>query len=86
MTCISRCWRAGTRAILLLSLRSTRKTGILLALAVQSLIAVKSAATWWIALFHNTPAQFHGRPELVQQLTEELQQLQGASNVNYPNL
>jgi len=26
-------------------------------------------------LFQNTPAQFHGRPELVQQLTEELRQL-----------
>jgi uncharacterized protein (TIGR02246 family) len=43
--------------------------------AVQSLIAVKSAATWRIALFHTTPAQFHGRPEVVQQLTEELGQL-----------
>jgi len=28
-----------------------------------------------IALFQNTPAQFHGRPELAQQLTEELRQL-----------
>ncbi len=26
-------------------------------------------------MFQNTPAQFHGRPELVQQLTEELRQL-----------
>ena len=43
--------------------------------AVQSLVAVKAAGTWRIALFQNTPAQFHGRPELVQQLTEELRQL-----------
>lgn len=27
------------------------------------------------ALFQNTPAQFHGRPELVEALTEELRQL-----------
>ena len=43
--------------------------------AVQSLVAVKAAGTWRIALFQNTPAQFHGRPELVQQLTEALRQL-----------
>ncbi len=43
--------------------------------AIQSLLAVRRAGTWQIALFHNTPAQFHGRPELSQQLTEELQLL-----------
>ena len=43
--------------------------------SIQSLVAVKYAGTWRIALFQNTPAQFHGRPELVQQLTEELRQL-----------
>lgn len=43
--------------------------------AIQSLVAVKREAKWRIALFQNTPAQFHGRPELVQQLTEELRQL-----------
>jgi uncharacterized protein (TIGR02246 family) len=43
--------------------------------AVQSLIAVKSAGRWRIALFQNTPAQFHGRPELAQNLTEELRRL-----------
>lgn len=42
---------------------------------IQSLIAIKQADQWYITLFHNTPAQFHGRPELVQQLTEELRQL-----------
>src|SRR5262245_17669211 len=31
--------------------------------AVQSLIAVKRGSAWRIALFHNTPAAFHGRPE-----------------------
>jgi uncharacterized protein (TIGR02246 family) len=43
--------------------------------AVQSLVAVKNAGEWRIALFQNTPAQFHGRPELVQELTEELRGL-----------
>jgi uncharacterized protein (TIGR02246 family) len=43
--------------------------------AIQSLVAAKHGSVWCIALFQNTPAQFHGRPELVQQLTEELRQL-----------
>ncbi|MGZ4033139.1 MAG: SgcJ/EcaC family oxidoreductase, partial [Tumebacillaceae bacterium] len=30
---------------------------------------------WQIALFQNTPAQFHGRPELVEQMTAELREL-----------
>ncbi len=43
--------------------------------AHQTLVAVKRNGIWRIALFQNTPAQFHGRPELVQQMTEELRQL-----------
>jgi uncharacterized protein (TIGR02246 family) len=43
--------------------------------AVQTMIAVKNEDKWRIALFQNTPAQFHGRPELVQKMTEELRQL-----------
>jgi uncharacterized protein (TIGR02246 family) len=43
--------------------------------AVQSLIAVRQAGAWRIALFQNTPAQFHGRPEDAAALTEELRQL-----------
>src|SRR5690348_5427984 len=31
--------------------------------AIQSLVAVLESDTWKIALFQNTPAQFHGRPE-----------------------
>lgn len=42
---------------------------------IQTLVAVKSARKWHIAHFQNTPAQFHGRPELAQALTEELRQL-----------
>jgi uncharacterized protein (TIGR02246 family) len=42
---------------------------------IQTLVAGEREGRWRIALFQNTPAQFHGRPELVQQLTEELRQL-----------
>jgi uncharacterized protein (TIGR02246 family) len=43
--------------------------------AIQSLVASRREGSWRIALFQNTPAQFHGRPELTQQLTDELRQL-----------
>ena len=43
--------------------------------AVQSLVAVRSNAQWRIALFQNTPAAFHGRPEASQALTDELREL-----------
>jgi uncharacterized protein (TIGR02246 family) len=43
--------------------------------AHHTLVAVKSEEGWRIELFQNTPAQFHGRPELVEQMTEELRQL-----------
>src|SRR5581483_9899531 len=40
--------------------------------AVQSLLFVERHGDLRIALLHNTPAAFHGRPELATQLTEEL--------------
>lgn len=40
--------------------------------AIQSLVVVGSGPTARIALFHNTPAAFHGRPELSERLTMEL--------------
>jgi uncharacterized protein (TIGR02246 family) len=43
--------------------------------ALQSLVAVRSGEMWRIALFQNTPAQFHGRPELADWLTAELNEL-----------
>ena len=43
--------------------------------AVQSLIAAIRNNEWQIALFHNTPAQFHGRPEQSEALTKELNEL-----------
>jgi len=49
--------------------------------AVQTLVAVKQQNKWIIALFQNTPAAFHGRPELSERLTEELRQaLRTSSN------
>jgi uncharacterized protein (TIGR02246 family) len=43
--------------------------------AIQSLVAVLDNETWKISLFQNTPAQFHGRPELVGSMTKELSKL-----------
>ena len=40
--------------------------------AVQSMLAVQKGGSWKIALFHNTPAAYHTRPDLAKQLTEEL--------------
>jgi uncharacterized protein (TIGR02246 family) len=34
--------------------------------ALQTLVATKGAGPWRIALFQNTPAQLHRRPELAQ--------------------
>jgi uncharacterized protein (TIGR02246 family) len=43
--------------------------------AVQSLIAVYHQPPWQIALFQNTPAQFHGRPEHRERLNDELREI-----------
>ena len=40
--------------------------------AVQSLVAVRKAGAWKIALFQNTPARFDMHPEQSKALTEEL--------------
>lgn len=42
--------------------------------AVQTLVATNTEGAWRIALFQNTPAAFHGRPDAAARLTEELQQ------------
>jgi len=41
--------------------------------AIQSLIVVEDKDKFRIALFQNTPAAFHGRPELSKELTGRLQ-------------
>jgi len=40
--------------------------------AIQSVIVVDRDGAMQIALLHNTPAAFHGRPELADALTREL--------------
>ena len=47
--------------------------------AVQSLVAVSVDDTSRIALFQNTPAAFHGRPDEAEQLTAELREAMPAS-------
>jgi uncharacterized protein (TIGR02246 family) len=39
---------------------------------IQTLVARRGDDGWSVALFQTTPAQFHGRPELTEQLTAEL--------------
>jgi uncharacterized protein (TIGR02246 family) len=42
--------------------------------SIQTVVAHRAGGEWSVALFQTTPAQFHGRPELSQTLTEELNQ------------
>lgn len=41
----------------------------------HTLVVKEIDAEWKIKLYQNTPAQFHGRPNLVEQMTEELRKL-----------
>jgi uncharacterized protein (TIGR02246 family) len=43
--------------------------------SVQTVVAVRAGDGWAAALFQTTPAQFHGRPELAEELTAELGEL-----------
>ena len=43
--------------------------------AHHTLVAAKRDGIWRIELLQTTPAQFHGRPDLVQHMTEELRQV-----------
>jgi len=43
--------------------------------AHQTVVASRREGIWRIELLQTTPAQFHGRPDLVQQMTEELRQV-----------
>jgi uncharacterized protein (TIGR02246 family) len=46
--------------------------------AIQSVVIVEREGELRIALLHNTPAAFHGRPQLAEQLTEELREELGS--------
>jgi uncharacterized protein (TIGR02246 family) len=43
--------------------------------SVQSLVAQNRSGTWRVVLFHDIPARYHSRPELVKQHTDELRQV-----------
>ena len=43
--------------------------------SIQSLVAARTAGAWQIVHYTNTPAQFHGRPDLAEALSAELRQL-----------
>jgi uncharacterized protein (TIGR02246 family) len=43
--------------------------------AMQTIVAVRHGGEWRIALLQNTPAQFHGRPEMAEGLSRELREL-----------
>jgi uncharacterized protein (TIGR02246 family) len=43
--------------------------------ARQTVVAARTGGQWRIVLLQNTPAQFHGRPELRDGLTAELRDL-----------
>ena len=47
--------------------------------SAQALVAERSADAdeWRVVLYQNTPAQYHGRPEAAEQLTEELRAARG---------
>ena len=47
--------------------------------AHQTVLAVRENGEWRIALFQNTPAQFHGRPDLVEAMTQELRDVAARS-------
>ena len=42
---------------------------------IHTVAAVQAGGTWRAAMFHSTPAAFHGRPDLAHALTEELRAL-----------
>jgi uncharacterized protein (TIGR02246 family) len=46
--------------------------------ALQSLVATRAGEGWRIALFQNTPAQYHGRPEAVDEHTAEIERVRAA--------
>lgn len=43
--------------------------------ALQTLVAARLDGQWRTILVQNTPAQYHGRPELLEQMTAELREL-----------
>lgn len=42
--------------------------------AIQTLVATEDKGEWKISLFQNTPAAFHGRPELQEEVSAKLRE------------
>ena len=53
--------------------------------AIQSMVAARKNNKWEIALFQNTPAAFHERPEVRKKLTDELRAVLREKPVREPN-
>ncbi len=41
----------------------------------HTVVAARREGRWQVVLYQNTPAQFHGRPELVEAMSAELREL-----------
>jgi uncharacterized protein (TIGR02246 family) len=52
--------------------------------AQQTMVAERQADEWRIVLFQNTPAQYHGRPDLADRHAAELRQLLGQASDDRP--
>ncbi|MGZ3770384.1 MAG: SgcJ/EcaC family oxidoreductase [Bdellovibrio sp.] len=50
--------------------------------AVQALLTVKENKHWKIAFFQNTPAVFHGHPEMREKLSRELRDVLKEENIS----
>ena len=48
--------------------------------AIQALVAEQLDRHWRVVLYQNTPAQFHGRPDLAESLNDELSHELGATS------
>jgi uncharacterized protein (TIGR02246 family) len=49
--------------------------------AIQTLVLIERDSTLWVAVFQNTPAAFHGRPDASEALTRELTEVLRAGRV-----
>lgn len=47
--------------------------------AIQTMTAIVEEGKWRVALLQNTPAAFHGRPELAEQLSADLRHVLASS-------
>jgi len=46
--------------------------------ALQCLLAERDNGAWRVVLFHNTPVEYHGRPDLIDAHTAALEDLRAS--------